>query len=171
MFTQKGRLCVLVASLATFAMGATGCVGADRYRALKDEAAQAKQQLKEAQVAYAKEKLRVITLEKQNDALQAQTQQYHNDLNGLKESISKLQGLTDEWFQVRDDLIRLNMDRELARMRKANPEATGVILLEPVSESRAPEQTAQAVEEVITPETTEEELNRVLEQFRSLLKK
>lgn len=168
MLTQTGHLRFLFVLVASLALGTTGCVSTGTYKAMEQEAAQAKQQLKEAQVAYAQEKLRVITLEKQNEALGAQTEKYQAD---LKESITKLERLADDWGQVRDDLIRLNMDRELKRMRTENPDAKGVILLEPTSRAVSQERTAKAGEKTVTPETEEDELNRVLEQFRSLLKK
>lgn len=167
MITQVVRFSVVSVLLVLFTMGATGCVSVDRYQAMKAEAAQAKQQLKEAQVAYAQEKLRVLTLEKQNSALQTQTEKYQAD---LKESITKLERLADDWGQVRDDLIRLNMDRELRRMRSENPEAKGVILLEPGRRAASKERTARAAEEAVTPETEEDELNRALEQLRNALK-
>lgn len=168
MITQGARVSLLFVLLVFFTMGATGCVSVDRYQAMEAEAAQARQQLKEAQVAYAQEKLRTITLEKQNNALKAQTDKWEAN---LKDTITRLEGLADDWGQVRDDLIRLNMDRELKRMRTENPDAKGVILLEPTGRAVPQKRTAKAVEKAVTPETEEAELNRVLEQFRNLLKK
>lgn len=167
MCTWSGRFGLRFVLLVPLALGASGCVSVGTYDAMKQEADQAKEQLKEAQVAYAQEKLRVLTLEKQNSALKAQTDKYQAD---LKESIAKLQRLADDWGQVRDDLIRLNMDRELRRLKTENPDAKGVILLEPAGRTVPQERTAQAAEEAVTPEAEEDELNRVLEQFRSLLK-
>ncbi len=168
MITQGARVSLLFVLLVFLAMGATGCVSVDRYQAMEAEAAQAWQQLKEAQVAYAQEKLRTITLEKQNNALKAQTDKWEAN---LKDTITRLEGLADDWGQVRDDLIRLNMDSELKRMRTENPDAKGVILLEPTGRAVSQKRTAKAVEKAVTPETEEAELNRVLEQFRNLLKK
>lgn len=177
MTTYGGRLIVGIVPVVFLAMGASGCVSVDRYHALEAETAQVRQQLKEAQVAFAEEKLRVITLEKRNQAMQAETDKYQAH---LKATVGKLERLADDWGQVRDDLIRLNMDRELRRMRTQNPDAKGLILLEPEPRPASQEATPQTVPQAspqtavdtvtITPEMEEDELDRVLEQFRSLLK-
>ena len=154
--------CSVVLILSTF-----GCVSLDTYDEIQREADAARAGVREAQVQYAQERLKVLSLEKRNEELKQQTDKWEVNLRG---ALERLEFLAGEWGDVRDDLIRLNIERELHQMRTRNPNATGAFRLEPRKKPASSRKATQR--SLIIPKNQDrQELEDVLEEFRGLLEK
>lgn len=147
------------------ALTLTGCVSAGTHEALQREADQVKQELERTQALHVEQQKRVQALETRNRELKEQTDKWEAN---LKATVTRLERLAEGWGQVRDDLIRLNLDRELKDLKAKNPSARAVITLEPEREAAAPEPAGASAAES-APSSKHAAIQRVLEEFRTLL--
>lgn len=162
------KILSVTAGLGLLAAGTTGCVSTSSYEAMQHEADTARVQARESQIQYAQERLKVHTLEKRNKELKQQTDKWEGN---LRTTIERLELLGDDWGQVRDDLIRLNIDRELRRMKGKDRTARATFKLEP---RKRPTSTTREAREALdrkgaASDRDDDGLEAVLKEFRSLL--
>ncbi len=167
MRTNIIRLASMTLVSALMAMGTGGCVSLDMYDEMEREANAARVQAKEARVQYAQERIKVLTLEKRNKELKQQTDKWEAN---LQTALDRLDGLATDWGAVRDDLLRMNIDRELRSMRSRDGSMRGSFRLEPPKKPAKARK--RATRSLGSPEDRDgKKLEEVLQEFRGLLER
>lgn len=105
--SRSTRLLSIAVILGLFSLSIPGCVSSSTYKAAKKEAEDLRHELQQ-------ERLKVVAVEK----MHAQRIKQMEDLaNRFGSSVQRLEEVAKNWGDLRNELIRLRINRELQRQR------------------------------------------------------
>ena len=152
------RPTMMIALMGVFVVSSTGCVSSTSYKAVEKEASN-------AQRMYDEEHLRALELEAKNNELAQRMEVWDAT---LRNTMNRLERLANDWGEVRDDLIRQNLDRELQRMKRQGKMAEGTILLQRKRRSPGTDEVAQ-VEPQVSSAEAKDRAKGLMKQSRGVL--
>lgn len=160
---NRGRLPlrVMLGLGAVLPMVTVGCVSTDLYETAKREAQQTQAQLH-------KEQGRAQALELQNKDLAQRMDKMEKWVDKLWHTSERLEGLGKDLDELRDELVRLRIDRELQRQKGRSQSPMGGIRLEPEPD-RPEAEPAAKIKPQVSSEEAKQRLRDLMQQLKTIL--
>lgn len=135
-----------------------GCVSSSSYRAVKKEAEDAQRELRI-------ERTKMAAIEKFHAERRKQTDELVNKL-GL--AVDKLDSTTRYWGELRHEIARLRIARELERAKVLDKPSSMSLVLE--TEPRAPEaRQGTPLNPLVTPSESKQRIKELIQQLQGIV--